>query len=65
MKSLQKYMDRKGINQSELARMMEVAQPTVWAWVHGTKRPTPDKLCKLADITGLTVDQLLDRKSVA
>ena len=42
---------------------MNVSQPTVWAWLHGRKTPTPEKLIKLADLTGLTVDALLDRRA--
>lgn len=60
-----KHMKAKGITQVELARLMAVSQPTVWAWIHGRKTPTPENLIRLADLTGLTVDALLDRKKAA
>jgi transcriptional regulator with XRE-family HTH domain len=65
MRNLIKHMKSRGITQVELARMMNVSQPTVWAWIHGRKTPTPDNLIRLADLTGLTVDALLDRKKAA
>ena len=63
MRNLSKHMKARGITQVELARLMGVSQPTVWAWIHGYKTPTRDNLIKLADVTGLTVDSLLDRKA--
>ena len=63
MRNLAKHMKANGITQVELARRMKVAQPTVWAWLHGRKTPTPDNLIRLADMTGLSVDALLDRKA--
>ena len=63
MRSLTKYLKAKRITQVELARRMEVSQPTVWAWLHGRKTPSAENLIKLADLTGLTVDALLDRKA--
>ena len=62
MKPLRQYLKHQRMSQVELARSLNVSQPTVWAWLHGTKRPTPDNLVRLADLTGLTVDDLLERR---
>ena len=63
MRNLTKHLKAQGITQVELAKRMNVSQPTVWAWLHGRKTPTADNLVKLANLTGLTVDALLDRKA--
>lgn len=63
MKRLKTYMRKHRISQSELARRLDVKQPTVWAWINGTKMPTASNLVRIADETGLTVDSLLDRKA--
>ena len=61
MKNLHLHMEKKKLSQSELARLMGVSQPTVWHWLNGSKFPRPAKLLKLADLTGLTTDKLMDR----
>ena len=63
MKTLRRHMKRKRLSQVELARLVGVTQPTVWAWLAGRKNPTLEHLGKLADLTGLTVDALMDRKA--
>jgi len=63
MKPLRKYLKTRRITQAEFARQMGVSQPTVWAWMNGTKTPTADKLVRIADLIGATVDELLGRKA--
>lgn len=63
MKALRRHLKRHGMSQAEFARAMGVSQPTVWYWLNGEKTPTADKLVRIADMTGLTVDALLDRKA--
>jgi transcriptional regulator with XRE-family HTH domain len=63
MKSLRKHMKKARLSQSELARRVEVSQPTIWAWLNGRKSPTVDNLVRLSNVTGLSVDELLGRKA--
>ena len=63
MKTLRQYLKRNGISQVDFAKQVGVSQPTVWAWLHGRKNPSLNHLNKLADLTGLTVDSLLDRRA--
>lgn len=63
MKALRRHLKRHGMSQAEFARAMGVSQPTVWYWLNGEKTPTADKLVRIADMTGLTVDELLGRKA--
>lgn len=50
-----------GFSQAELARLLEVGQPTVSMWESGMT-PRPDKLVKLATLFHCTVDDLLRGK---
>jgi len=63
MKPLRKYLKAKRMTQAEFARQIGVSQPTVWAWMNGAKTPTADKLVRIADIIGTSVDDLLGRKA--
>ena len=62
MRNLKAFMKRRGLTQARLAELMGVSQPTVWHWLNGTKHPSPENFCKLADLTGMTTDELFDRK---
>jgi transcriptional regulator with XRE-family HTH domain len=63
MKTLRRHMKRNKLSQVSLARELGVSQATVCQWLSGQKNPTLGNLGKLADFTGLTVDELLDRKA--
>lgn len=63
MKALKRHLKRKRMTQSEFATLIGVSQPTVTYWLNGSKTPTADKLVRIADLTGLTVDELLGRKA--
>lgn len=43
-------MDRRGLNQSQLAAYLEVHPSSVNAWVKGTSEPSPSSCAKLADL---------------
>ena len=64
MKNLAIYLDTRGISQSAFAVTVGVSQPTVWHWLNGSKTPRASTLMKIADETGLSVDQLLDRETI-
>lgn len=49
-----------GLSQSELARQMGVAQPSVLLWEQGRNYPTADKLPRLAQVLGVEISELYD-----
>ena len=48
-----------GWTQAELAEKIGVTQSTVAQWEKGKTLPTGSKLTKVADVLGITVDELL------
>lgn len=60
MERLKQYLDQQQISQTELAQRVGVSQPTVWGWLSGKSLPAATTLKKLAVVTGMTVDELLD-----
>ena len=52
-------MEANEISQAELARRVNVSQPTVWEWLNGKSAPRASKLLELSRETGLSVDELL------
>lgn len=53
------YRVRMGWTQAELAEKIGVTQSTVAQWEKGKTLPTGSKLAKVADVLGITVDELL------
>ena len=53
------FRKKKDISQSELSLKMGVSQQLVSKWETGKSVPRPAMLIKLADIFGVTVDELL------
>lgn len=51
----------KGYTQQELAQMIQTTQGTVSNWEKGRCLPRGKHLRRLAEILGLTIDELLDR----
>lgn len=51
-----------GMRQYELAARMGVKQASVCAWESGENYPSAENLLKLADIFGVSVDEVLGRK---
>ena len=62
MNELKKLRKEKRMTQSQLAQLMNASQSAVAMWETGAALPRPDKLRKLAQILGVTVDQLLCEK---
>ena len=52
----------KGLNQSELASMLEISNQAYQKYEYGTAEPNYDTLCKLADFYGVSTDYLLGRE---
>lgn len=51
--------ERAGLTQAEVAKEMDVTQPSVSFWESGTSNPRVSVLFKLAALYGVTVDELL------
>lgn len=56
---LKELRQSKKLTQIEIATELEVSRTTVSMWESGSALPRADKLIKLADILGCTVDELL------
>lgn len=59
-KSLRKS---KGLSQAKLAELLGVEQSAVAMWEVGINNPMADKLPKIAEILGCTIDDLFGRES--
>ena len=64
MRRLKQFLADSKMNQTQLAELMGVSQPTVWEWLNGDSTPTTKRLIKLSQITGISIDDLL-KKEVA
>ena len=62
-KNLKMYMERRGINQKELAEAVGVSAPTMNVWVNGKKYPRIDKVEILADFFGILKSDLIEDKT--
>lgn len=62
-KNLQKYIERSGKSQKELAIIIGVSAPTMHDWVKGKKFPRIDKIEMLADYFGILKSDLIEEKN--
>ena len=63
---LQRLRKSKGLTQAKLSEMLGYStQSIVSAWESGERTPPTDKLLRLAEILGCTVDELLKNNDVA
>jgi transcriptional regulator with XRE-family HTH domain len=58
-------MVTKGLSQADIAQQLDVSRPTISAWFKPEKFPRPRHLLKLAEILGLTFEELVLKPSVA
>lgn len=58
---LKKLRISKGLNQNELAQILNVAKQTVSNWENGNRMPDSEMLVKIADFFDVSVDYLLGR----
>lgn len=63
MERLRQYLDDQQLTQTQLAERIGVSQPTVWGWLNGEYSPSVESLRALSKVTGLSIDDLLDRPS--
>lgn len=61
--NLRYFRKRKKLTQEELASKLGVIRATYWAYEKGSIMPPYDKLEQLADIFGITIDELMGRKT--
>ena len=62
MRKLKEWLTANNHSQEWLARQLGVTQGAVSHWITGRMTPTADNLVKMSDVTGLTLDQLMDRE---
>ena len=55
----EQLLQMKGVTAYQVAKATGISQPTLSAWKNGTYTPKQDKLQKIADYFGVTVDYLL------
>ena len=55
-----KYLrERKGISQNDIAKVLEIGQPTVGNWEAGRREPDLKTIIHLAEYFGVTLDELV------
>ena len=59
MNKIKLMREKKKMSQYDLAVAVSVGRSTVAMWEIGVNSPTADKLVKVADVLGCTVDELL------
>jgi transcriptional regulator with XRE-family HTH domain len=55
---------QKGLTQVELAKNLDCSQAVITAYESGKKKPAVDTLSRLADVLGVTTDQIIGKKNV-
>ena len=58
MSKIKQFRTKVGLTQEELAKKLNVNQPTVAMWETSKTLPRTDKLPKLAEIFGCKIDEL-------
>ena len=59
MQNIKTYRKASGISQEKLAAILNVSQSAVTQWETGKTHPGFNKLLQLADLFGVTVDELM------
>ena len=62
MEGLRNIRQANGLTQTELAEQMGVTQSLVAMWERGAVLPSAEKLPRLADLLGCTIDALYGRE---
>lgn len=61
---LAKYMKEHGMNQSDVARYVNVSKQIVSDWLHGKKFPRVDKMQALANLFGVSVSDMYPNENL-
>ena len=59
---IRELMEQRGMQRVKLAAAMGVSPACVTKWVQGTALPSADKLPKLAELLGCSIDELFDQR---
>ena len=62
MKTIEEARKAKGLTQEQLAKMLGITQGAIAQWENGLTHPSFEMLPKLAEILGMTVDELINKK---
>ena len=58
VKNLRYFMEKKGISQADICRVLNVSSSTASDWCNGKKHPRPDAIGQLADLLGVRFSML-------
>ena len=58
VKNLRYFMEKKGISQADICRVLNVSSATASDWCNGKKHPRPDAIGQLADLLGVRFSML-------
>lgn len=58
---LNRLRRERGLTLAQVATVLGVSKPTVWAWEKGKARPLPDRLGAIAQVLGVEVKELEER----
>lgn len=58
------YRKQKGLTQADLAELLHVSFQAISSWECGNTLPDIENLCRLAEIFGMSLDQMLQKRSV-
>lgn len=59
---IKEYRRKRELTQSQLAEVLGVRQTTICQWENGNRNPSIKMCKKLADVFGVTVDELIGGK---
>ena len=65
MNNIKKLREAAGMTQAELAARLQLTTPSVTKWELGRANPTYDNLIQLAEIFGVSLDEVAWRKTSA
>ena len=65
MNNIKKLREAAGMTQAELAARLQLSTPSVTKWELGRANPTYDNLIQLAEIFGVSMDEVAGRKTSA
>ncbi len=55
---LSRLRKERNLTLAQVADFLGVSKPTVWAWEKGKARPLPDRLASIAEVLGISVEEL-------
>ena len=58
---LNRLRRERGLTLAQVASVLGVSKPTVWAWEKGKARPVPDRLEAIAQVLGVEVSEIEER----